>query len=106
EWKCAVILKGKGSLIGTPANEPLIVVTAGDSGLSKGGTGDLLTGIVASFLAQGISPRQAMANAAYVHGRASELITQRTGVERSTLAAEIAGALPAVFQELEQWKRR
>lgn len=95
-----VILKGKGTIVGG-AGEPQIVVTAGDTGLSKGGTGDLLCGIVGSILAQGLPPAAALPLASYLHGRASELVTQSFGHERSTLASDIAEILPVVFNELE-----
>ena len=82
-----------------------MVVTTGNSALSKGGTGDILTGIVASFLAQGLRVEQALPLAAYAHGRAAELLTQKWGEDRSALASEIAGALTLVFEELENWKK-
>lgn len=97
---CWVVLKGKGTLVGGPG-QPAIATTAGDSGLSKGGTGDLLTGIASSLLAQGLRISQALPLAAYLHGRASELVTHNFGHERSTLATDIAETLPMVFKELE-----
>lgn len=100
QFGCWVVLKGKGTLIGGP-NQPVIVTTAGDSGLSKGGTGDLLTGIASSLLAQGFPISQALPLAAFLHGRASEIVTQNFGHERSTLATDIAETLPMVFKELE-----
>jgi len=100
KFGCWVVLKGKGTLLGGPG-QSTIAVTAGDSGLSKGGTGDLLTGIASSLLAQGLPIQKALPLAAYLHGRASELVTQSFGHERSTLATDIAETLPMVFKELE-----
>jgi len=77
------------------------VVGEGDTGLSKGGTGDLLSGMIASFLAQGLQPVYASALAVLVHGRASVWISQRKGTERATMASEIAEAIACVFKELE-----
>jgi hydroxyethylthiazole kinase-like uncharacterized protein yjeF len=99
-YQASVVLKGKGTLITVPGN-PVLVVTAGDTGLSKGGTGDVLTGIIASLLAQKIAPSLSLPLSAYIHGRASELCSQKYGQERSTLASEIAGILPDVFKEIE-----
>ena len=48
--------KGKGTLI-CGVGRPIIVVTEGDTGLSKGGTGDILTGVIASLLAQHLDRR-------------------------------------------------
>ena len=95
-----VLLKGKGTLIGAPL-ESILVVTAGDSGLSKGGTGDVLSGIIAAFCAQMKSTQTAAALGAYVHGRTSEILSEGLGTERSTLASEVANGLPLTFQELE-----
>jgi hydroxyethylthiazole kinase-like uncharacterized protein yjeF len=99
-FQCFVILKGKGTLITGPGR-PVFVVTAGDTGLSKGGTGDTLTGIVASLLAQRVSPERGVPLGVYLHGRAAERVSQRHGDERSTLASEISDALPEVFKEIE-----
>ena len=71
----------------------------GTSALAKGGSGDVLTGITATLLAQGCEPLHAAALAAYLHGRAAERVTARMGA-RSPLASEIADALGEVFVEL------
>jgi NAD(P)H-hydrate epimerase len=105
-YQAFVLLKGKGTLIGG-VGRPIIVVTAGDSGLSKGGTGDTLTGIIASLLAQHVPADRATPLASFIHGRASELLTQYYGQERSTLASEVADKIPEVLKEIEwaKWKR-
>jgi hydroxyethylthiazole kinase-like uncharacterized protein yjeF len=100
QWHCSVVLKGAGSLCTSPA-APIFAVRAGDSGLSKGGTGDVLSGVVASFLAQGLSVAQAVPLAVFVHGRASELLTARYGHSRSSLAGEVASAVADVLGNLE-----
>ncbi len=102
QWKCAVVLKGAGSLCTSPGN-PIVAVRAGDSGLSKGGSGDVLSGILASFLAQNLTVAQAAPLAVFVHGRASELLTARYGHSRSSLAGEVASAVADVLGDLE-WK--
>lgn len=105
KWHCAVILKGAGSLCTSPRT-PTIAVRAGDSGLSKGGTGDVLTGILASLLAQRLSLSQAVPLAIYLHGRASELLTRRYGHSRSSLASEVATAVADVLRNLESQASR
>ncbi|MBY0370238.1 bifunctional ADP-dependent NAD(P)H-hydrate dehydratase/NAD(P)H-hydrate epimerase, partial [bacterium] len=70
-------------------------------GLAKGGTGDVLTGVIAAFLGQGLTPIQATTLGAYVHGKASELLTQRFGQSRSSLASEVASAITDVLAGLE-----
>ena len=72
----------------------------GTSALAKGGSGDVLSGITATLCAQGCEPLTAAALAAYLHGRAAELVTARMGA-RSPLASEIADALGEVFLQME-----
>jgi ADP-dependent NAD(P)H-hydrate dehydratase / NAD(P)H-hydrate epimerase len=103
QWKCHLILKGKGTLV-RPPQGPTIAVGAGNTALSKGGTGDLLSGILASFLAQQMRPEHALPLAVYVHGRASEILSQQAGTERTAQATDIAQSLTLVFSELEKWK--
>ncbi len=98
-WGCFVVLKGRGTIIACPGR-PQIVVTAGDPGLSKGGSGDLLTGVLTSLLAQGLEPTRALPLGTYLHGRASELFTKRAGHTRSALASEIARMLTRALAEL------
>lgn len=100
KWQCGVILKGAGSLCAAP-NSPIVAVRAGDSGLSKGGTGDVLAGVIASLFAQRLSLLQAMPLGIYVHGKASELLTQRHGHSRSSLASEVAMSVSDVLKDLE-----
>ena len=72
----------------------------GTSALAKGGSGDVLSGITAALCAQGCEPLTAAALAAYLHGRAAELVTARMGA-RSPLASEIADALGEVFLQMD-----
>lgn len=99
-FQCLVLLKGKGTLVRAPQG-PTLIVSQGDSGLAKGGSGDLLSGIIAAFLNQGLTHQQAVLLAVYLHGRASELLTQRTGTSRASLPSEIASELTTALGELE-----
>jgi hydroxyethylthiazole kinase-like uncharacterized protein yjeF len=99
-WNAWVLLKGKGTLIAS-AQGATFVVTTGNSALSKGGSGDLLTGIITSLLAQGSGPAHAACLGAYLHGRAAELASQKFGTERSVLASELAEFLPRAIHEVE-----
>ncbi len=66
----AVVLKGAGTIIS--AAERQVVNVSGTPALATAGTGDVLAGVTGAFLAQGLSPLEAGALAAYVHGRAGE----------------------------------
>jgi NAD(P)H-hydrate epimerase len=67
-----VLLKGTTTVAASPDGE-VLVVTSGDARLATAGTGDVLSGLVGAFLAQGMPPLQAAAAAAHVHGRAATL---------------------------------
>lgn len=81
---CHVLFKGFRSVLAY--EERLMVIQSGNSALAKAGTGDVLTGMIAGLLAQGLEPLQATATAAYIHGRlADEWV--RVGNDRSSLLA-------------------
>ena len=87
-YHCVVLLKGADTLVGAPG-EGVLVVAAGTPALATAGTGDVLTGVVASFLAKGVDARVAAAAAAYAHGHAAQLAG-----DRGVLASDIVAALP------------
>ena len=88
---CVVLLKGADTLVAAPG-EGVLVCAAGTPALATAGSGDVLTGVVAAFLAKGIDARLATAAAAYAHGRAAEL-----GPERGLIASDLVEALPDVL---------
>ena len=71
EHQLYLLLKGHRSIIATPDGE-LYINPVGSDALGKGGSGDVLTGLIASFLAQGAEPKEAMIAAAYLHAEAAE----------------------------------
>ena len=73
----------------------------GTAALAKGGSGDVLTGITATLCAQGCDPLTAAALAAYLHGRAAEIVTSRRG-SRAPLASEIADAIGEAIMGIER----
>lgn len=95
--KVWVILKGARSIIATPHGESYINPT-GNPGMATAGMGDVLTGIVAGFLAQGLSPTDAAIVATYLHGAAGDEIARRKG-SRGLLASDLLKVLPRVIQK-------
>ncbi|MCB0405593.1 MAG: NAD(P)H-hydrate dehydratase [Bdellovibrionales bacterium] len=95
------VLKGWGTLLSRPQG-PTWVVQRGNSALSKGGTGDLLSGILGALVGQGEDTLSLSALAVYAHGRSAELWSEEKGTERSALASEFANKLTAVWAELER----
>jgi ADP-dependent NAD(P)H-hydrate dehydratase / NAD(P)H-hydrate epimerase len=88
---CVVLLKGADTLVAAPG-EGVLVCAAGTPALATAGSGDVLTGVVAAFLAKGVEARLAAAAAAYAHGRAAEL-----GPERGLIASDLVESLPDVL---------
>ncbi len=91
-----VLLKGAGTLIATPGGA-LLVNPTGNPGMGSAGTGDVLTGLLASMLAQpavvGTDPARAAAAAAFLHGLAGDVAAADLG-EPGLRASHITGALP------------
>lgn len=78
----------------------LFVQTAGNSGMATGGSGDVLTGVIAALAAGGRTPMQAATDGVYLHGLAGDLVAARLG-ESSVLARDIAAALYEIQKEQE-----
>jgi len=70
-FRCTVVLKGSGTVIAAPDGRVAINAT-GNAGLSTGGTGDVLSGVVGAFLSQHLPPFDAALAATFLHGRAAE----------------------------------
>ena len=73
----------------------------GDSSLSKGGSGDVLSGMIGCLLAQELDRFDAACLAVHLHGRAGELAGQKLG-RRSVLSRDVIAALPAALAEAER----
>jgi len=94
---CTVLLKGADTLVAAPA-EGVLVAGAGPPSLASAGTGDVLTGIVASFLAKGLEPGLAAAAAATLHALAA-----RRGPSAGLVAGDLISLLPATLVEATSW---
>ena len=86
---CVVLLKGADTLVGAPG-EGVLVHVSKEPGLATAGTGDVLTGIVAAFLAKGVDARFAAAAAAAAHARAAQRASQQAGL----VASDVISLLP------------
>ena len=98
QHSCILVLKGHRTITATPEGNAL-VNTTGNSGLAKGGSGDVLTGVIASLLAQGATPVQAAAAGVWMHGRAGDLAAARLTAYAMT-PSDVIQRLPEVFREL------
>ncbi len=96
-----VVLKGHRTLIAQPNGE-VWVNTTGNPGMATGGTGDVLTGMVAGVLAQNPSRAVAAATAAlYLHGLAGDVASETMG-EQSLVATDLIEALPEAFRRVRE----
>lgn len=96
EFGCILVLKGDSSVIASP-DGLLAINTTGNPGLSKGGSGDVLAGVIASFTAQGISPFDSAVLGAYLHGKAADVLKEEIGeygLLPSDLPMAVAKLLP------------
>ena len=91
-----VVLKGHHTVISDGHRHR--INQTGDSSLAKAGTGDILSGLIGSLLAQGMEPFDAASLGTHLHGRAGELAGQRLG-PRSVLARDVIDSLPQTFKE-------
>lgn len=98
----AVLLKGVPTVCAAPGLPPL-VSASGNPGLATGGTGDVLSGMAATWLARGAPPQVAGAAAAHVHGRAAEDVARHRSV-RSLRPDDLLGVLSPLWRELADAK--
>ncbi|HEV8248618.1 MAG TPA: NAD(P)H-hydrate dehydratase [Gaiellaceae bacterium] len=91
-FRCTVLLKGADTLVAAPG-EQVLVCDLGTPALATAGTGDVLTGIVAAFLAKGLQPRLAAAAAAAAGGVAAELLDPQRGAVAGDLLTTLPRAL-------------
>ena len=98
-WRKTVLLKGAYSIIVAPAGQAVINPFANPA-LATAGTGDVLSGIVAGLLAQGLSPFHAATAAAYVHGAAGEIVRSELG-DAGAAASDLLLAIPKAIKDLK-----
>jgi len=98
--RATVLLKGEGTVVADPSGE-LYVNPTGNSGLASGGTGDVLTGVIAALLGQGVGPTDAAALGAYVHGHAGDLAAESVG-EVGMTAGDVLDYLPFAFMDVRE----
>jgi NAD(P)H-hydrate epimerase len=97
EWGAIVALKGATTVV-TDGKRTFVHDLANPT-LGVGGSGDVLAGAVAAFLARGLAPLAAAAAAVWVHGRAGLLLAAEIG-ESGALATDIVDALPRALREI------
>lgn len=95
--QCVVVLKGHRSLITDGDHNELN--ETGNPGMATGGTGDVLTGVIAALLGQGLAPHAAAHLGCHVHGLAGDMAAEELG-QVSLIASDLLKFLPRAFQTL------
>ena len=98
EYNCIVVLKGANTVVTDGID--VFVNTTGNAGMAMGGTGDMLTGMIASFAAQGIAPFDAAKCAVYIHGLCGDITAQEIS-QRGMMVKDMLELLGAVMSEFE-----
>lgn len=95
-----LLLKGSHTVVTDPSLTQYINIT-GNPGMASGGSGDVLSGIIAALAARGVDCAQAAASAAYIHGLAGDIAAAKYGQE-SMSAGNILECLPDAFMQILQ----
>jgi ADP-dependent NAD(P)H-hydrate dehydratase / NAD(P)H-hydrate epimerase len=99
-WGVVLVLKGAGTVVAAP-DDTVFINPTGDAGLATGGTGDVLSGTIGGFLAQGVAPLPAALLGVYVHGLARDLTRPALSAAAFT-AMDLVRGLNAALLELER----
>lgn len=99
-WRVTVCLKGAFTITADPEGAVRVSPFA-NPGLASGGTGDVLTGIIAGLMAQGLSPSNATSCGVYIHGRAGESVAESMG-NTGALASDLIQVLPQTISRLRR----
>lgn len=97
EYNVTLVLKGAGTVIAHPKGEIFINIT-GNPGMATAGSGDILSGLIGSFLGQGLSPVNAAKLAVALHGQAGDYAEEEVG-ESSLIASDLLWTIPRVLNE-------
>lgn len=99
-----VVLKGAPTVVATPDGD-CFVNPSGNAGMATGGAGDVLTGILAALIGQGLGVVQAACLGVYLHGLAGDLAAETRG-QAGLVAGDIVSALPAAEQQIRNREDR
>lgn len=99
KYKVFVVLKGANTSISTPEGK-IFFNSTGNPGMATAGSGDVLTGIVLSFLSQGYTPQEAAIYGVYIHGLAGDFAAEKNG-QYPLIASDIIKSLPDALKSTE-----
>ncbi|MCF7740883.1 MAG: NAD(P)H-hydrate dehydratase [Candidatus Marinimicrobia bacterium] len=102
KYGCILVLKGPHTITFSPEGTATVNAT-GNPGLATGGTGDVLTGIIAALVAQGLDPFDATASAVSVHGAAADEAVNHLGF-RGLIAGDLLKYIPEILKQYDELK--
>ena len=100
EWGVTLVLKGHHTLVSAPGR-PVLENVTGNPGMSTGGCGDVLSGIIGALAAQGMDPYYAAMCGVYLHGAAGDRAAKRLS-QHSMLPSDLIEELPNLFLQIEK----
>ncbi len=103
ETKAVCVLKGHGTVVSD--GEQSYVNKTGNPGMATGGSGDVLTGLIAALLAQGLNGFGASCLGVHIHGLAGDLAARKLG-QVSLIAGDIVEYLPDAFRQYQKKRRK
>jgi len=98
EYNTVLVLKGRNTIVAAPGGD-IYVNETGNVGMATGGTGDVLTGMIASFIGQGAAPFTAAVLAVHFHGLAGDIAVKEKGI-LSLIATDLLNKLPEALKTL------
>lgn len=100
EHEVYVVLKGSNTVVASPESDRVYVNASGNNGLSKGGSGDVLAGMLGALCAQGTEIKNCADAAVYIHGYCADVLADRES-KTGMLPGDIVKELATVFAEFE-----
>jgi len=104
EYGIYVILKGARTIVATPEGEVYINPT-GNPGMATAGTGDVLSGIIVGFMAQGLSARDSSILGVYLHGLAGDIAAEKLS-QTALIASDLIKTFPEAIKKVERFNER
>ena len=96
-YNAVVALKGYRTIVSSPKIQKAYINNTGNPGMATAGCGDVLTGIIGGFLAQGVRPFDAARLGVYVHGLAGDISAKQKG-EAGLIAGDILDSIPGAIK--------
>lgn len=100
KYRVVVALKTANTVVCDGKSRRIYINPTGNAGLAKGGSGDLLAGMIVSFAAQGMEPFEAAVAAVYLHGLAADAVAELSS-KRGMLPTDVMNYLPKLFSKFE-----